>query len=744
MTKEAIGANAAPKTVGKPLNRVDGKLKVTGGARYSAEIPQENLVYAVCFGSTIARGIITDIDTSAAENLPGVFGVITHQNLPDILPSLFPDRDSEDSSLPLQDPSIHHSGQHIGVVIAETLEQATYGASLVRVSYEKETPLVEIDRERSKAYAPERVFFKPAKFVRGNPEEAITSADVCLEETYTTPTEHHNPMEPHATIAVWEGDKLTVYSSTQDNFGLKKFLVERFGISEENVRVVCQFIGGAFGCKYAVWKHIPLTVIAARLVDRPVKLVLTRQQMFDVVGHRSTTEQQVKLGATSDGRLTAIIHEGISHTSMLEEFVEAFTNSTHMMYACPNLLTYQQVVRLNKGTPTYMRGPGEAPGSFALESALDELGYLLQIDLIELRLCNYADVDPDSNLPWSSKSLKECYQIGAEKFGWSQRNPKPGSMRDGRYLVGMGMASSSYPVFNMSATAKAYILRDGSAIIQSGSHAMGQGLATVMTQLAADNLGIPVERVRFELGDTKLPRAPVSGGSMTTSSVGTAVHGVAQALQAKILELARNDQDSPLYQVPETDILIENGRLFLSSRPQTGETYTSLLTRHNLDKVEVEHNTESKPEAPKFSKYAFGAQFVEVRIDPDFGEVRVSRYTGAFACGRILNKKTARSQFIGGIIMGIGMALMEETVSDPHLGRIMNANLGEYHVPVNADIPNIDIHMLEEKDPHVNPIGTKGIGEIGITGVAAAIANAVYHATGKRIRDLPITPDKVM
>ena len=744
MTQEAIAVNAASKVLGKPLNRVDGKLKVTGGARYSAEISQENLAYAVCFGSTIARGKIKDIDTSAAENLSGVLRVITHQNLPNLLPSLFPNRDSKDDSLPLQNPDIYHSGQHIGVVIADTLEQATYAASIIRVSYEEETPLVEMDRERGQAHTPEKIFFKPAKFVRGNPQEGIASADVCLDETYTTPTEHHNPMEPHATIALWEDDKLTVYDSTQNNFGLKQFLVKTFAIPEANVRVVCQFIGGAFGCKAMIWKHVPLSVVAARLVSRPVKLVLTRQQMFDVVGHRATTEQQVKLGATRDGRLTAIIHEGISHTSMLQDFVEPFTVSTHMMYACPNLLTFQQLVRLNKGTPTYMRAPGEAPGSFAIESALDELGYLLQIDPIELRLRNYAEVDPDSNLPWSSKSLTECYQIGAEKFGWSQHNPKPGSMRDGRYLVGMGMASSSFPAYKIPATAKGYILRDGSVIIQSGSHEMGTGLATVMAQLGADTLGVPVEQVRFELGDTKLPPAPVSGGSMTTSSVGTAVHAVAKALQAKLIELARKDPDSPLYQVPETDILVENGRLFLKNQPQTGETYTFLLTRHNLEKIEAEHNTNSKPEAPKFAKYAFGAQFVEVRIDPDFGEVRVSRYTGVFACGRILNQKTARSQFIGGITMGIGMALMEETVSDPHLGRVMNANLAEYHLPVNADIPDIDIHMIEENDPHVNPIGTKGIGEIGITGVAAAIANAVYHATGKRIRDLPITPDKVM
>jgi len=731
------------QAVGKPLNRADGKLKITGGARYAAEFPLENLAYAVCLSSTVARGRIQSIDITAAEGLPGVLGIITHENAPKLQPvaTLLQGGGAAEKRQPLQEPVIHHSGQHIGVVIAETLELATYAASLVSVTYEEEKPIVDLKRERGETFEPETLMGKPPKFVRGNPEAGLAEAEVRVEETYTTPTENHNPIEPPATTAVWSGEKLTVYDATQYIFGSRTALSKSLSIPEENVRVVCHFIGGAFGCKIC-WPHVILSVIAAREVGRPVKLVLTRQQMFDVMGHRAETEQNVKLGATSDGQLTAIIHDGISHTSMFDEFVEPFTIATHMLYACPNLQASQRLVRLNKGTPTFMRAPGETPGTYALESALDELAYALKLDPIELRLRNHADIDPDKNLPWSSKSLKECYQLGAEKFGWSQRHPEPRSMRDGRYLIGMGMATATYPAYHFPASAKAMILADGTALVQSGTHEMGTGTATVMAQLAADTLGFPVERVRFELGDTELPRASVSGGSSTVGSVGTAVYGAATDVRAKVLEMARSDRNSPLYQVSE-EVAFADGRLFVKSDPAKGETYADILSRHNLEQVEADYEAQFNQEE-KYSKHGFGAQFVEVRIDPDFGEVRVSRYTAAFATGRVLNHKTARSQFMGGIIMGIGMALMEETLTDPVLGRVVNPNLAEYHVPVNADIPKIDIHIIDESDPHVNPIGTKGIGEIGITGVAAAVANAVYHATGKRIRNLPITPDKVM
>jgi xanthine dehydrogenase YagR molybdenum-binding subunit len=736
--------NATNQAVGKPIDRVDGRLKVTGGARYSAEIPVENPAYAVSIGSAIACGRIKSIDTRAAEQSPGVLSILTHLNAPKLrpVPTLFGGGAAAENRLVLQEAVVHHVGQHIGVVIADTLENATHAASLVRIDYDVETPVLEM--EKAQAYTPKSVFGKPPETIRGNPTQALADAEVRIEETYRTPTEHHNPMETHATTAVWEGDRLTIYDATQYNFGVRQAMATTFGIPEENVRVVCQFIGGAFGCKGLVWPHVTLAALAARQVRRPVKLVLTREQMFTTVGHRAETEQQVALGATRDGRLSAIAHRGISHTSTFEEFLEPYTVGTHMMYATPNLQAKQSLVRLNKGTPTFMRAPGESPGMFALESAMDELAYALKLDPIELRLRNHADTDPSNNLPWSSKSLKECYQLGAEKFGWSRRTPEPGSMRDGRYLVGMGMASATYPVNHFSASARVRILQDGTALVQSGSQEMGTGTATVMAQVAADALGLPVERVRFELGDTQLPRAPISGGSATMGSVGTAVHEAAQAARRKVLELARTDAGSPLYNVPETDMAIEGGRLFRKSDRNQGETYQAVLTRQNLPQVEESFDAKFNRAEKKYSMHSFGAQFAEVRVDPDFGEVRVTRFVGAFGVGRAINLKTARSQMIGGIVMGLGMALLEETVTDSRTGRIVNANLGEYHVPVNADIPAIESYFVDEIDPHINPIGAKGAGEIGITGVAAAVANAVYHATGKRIRDLPITPDKLL
>jgi xanthine dehydrogenase YagR molybdenum-binding subunit len=604
-----------------------------------------------------------------------------------------------------------------------------------------------MERERERAVAPKnKVAGKPPDTERGNLEQGLAQAEVRVEETYTTATEHHNPMEPHATTAVWEGERLTVYDATQYIFGVRKTLGDAFGVPEENVRVVCQFIGGAFGCKGTMWSHVGVAALAARYVRRPVKLVLTRQQMFTGVGHRAETEQEIILGATRDGRLTAIAHKGISDTceEAVGEFVEPFTVATHMMYATPNLQTSQRVVRLNKGQPTYMRAPGETPGTYALESALDELAYKLNLDPIELRVLNHADIDPDHNLPWSSKSLKECYQLGAEKFAWSRRKPEPRSMRDGRYLVGMGMASATYPVYRPPATAIARIMQDGSVVVQSGTHEMGTGTATVMAQVVADVLGVPVERVRFELGDTQLPRAPVSGGSTTMGSVGSAVAGATRAARAKVMELARADRRSPLYNIPSTEVAFEDGRMFVKSNKEKSETYADILKRQNLKLVEANFDAKFEEENKKHSMHSFGAQFAEVRVDPDFGQVRVTRFVGAFGAGRIMNMKTARSQIIGGIVMGIGMALLEETVTDPRFGRIVNPNLGEYHVPVNADVPAIEAYFVEETDPHVNAIGAKGVGEIGITGVAAAVANAVYHATGKRIRDLPITPDKLL
>ena len=748
--KYKMNANQGNNTaIGKPMDRVDGRLKVTGTARYSAEFPMENLAHAVLIDSTIAHGTIKSIDTTAAEKSPGVIAVLTHLNAPKLapMPAFKKGGSAAETRIPLQDSNIYHNGQRIGIVIADTLEQATHAASLVRVAYEQQPPVTEMEHERERAVVPKgKVGMKPADTLRGNIEQGLAEAEVRVEETYTTPTENHNPMEPHATTAVWSGDRLTVYDATQFTFGVRHTLAATFSIPEQNVRVVSHFVGGAFGCKGTMWSHVPLAALAARYVRRPVKLVLTRQEMFTGVGHRAQTEQQLILGAKRDGRLTAIAHKGISHTceEAVGEFVEPFTVATHIMYACPNLQTSQRVVRLNKGQPTFMRAPGESPGTYALESAMDELADQLKLDPIELRLRNHADSDPDKNLPWSSKSLKECYQLGAQKFGWSRRNPEPRSMRDGRYLVGMGMATATYPVNHFPAAAVARIMQDGSVVVQSGTHEMGTGTATVLAQVIAQEMGVPVERVRFELGDTEFPQAPVSGGSATIASVGSAVTGATRAARAKVLEIARADKRSPLYNIPDTEVAIEDGRMFVKNDKEKSETYANILKRHNLKQVEANFDFKLDEENKKYSMHAFGAQFAEVRVDPDFGQVHVTRFVGAFGTGRVLNLKTARSQAIGGITMGIGMALLEETVTDNRFGRIVNPNLGEYHVPVNADIPAIEAYFVEENDPHVNAIGAKGIGEIGITGVAAAVANAVYHATGKRIRDLPITPDKLL
>ncbi|HEV7843026.1 MAG TPA: xanthine dehydrogenase family protein molybdopterin-binding subunit, partial [Pyrinomonadaceae bacterium] len=618
-------------------------------------------------------------------------------------------------------------------------------AELVRVTYDEQPPATDIERERGKAQPPKgKVAGKPADSTRGNPDAGLTAAAVRVDEIYRTPTEHHNPMEPHATTAVWDGDKLTVYDATQYTYGVRHAMAVTFGIPEENVRVICKFTGGGFGGKGTVWAHVPLAAAAARQVKRPVRLATTRQQMFSNMGHRAETEQRVALGARSDGKLTAIIHEGISHTSVYDEYVEPFSKATHMMYACDNFRASQRLVPINVGTPTYMRAPGETSGMFALESALDELAYKLNIDPVQLRIINHADTDPDEKLPWSTKLLKESYKKGAEVFGWARRKPQPASMRDGRYLVGMGMATAVYPVNHFPSSARVRIQQDGTAIAESSTHDLGTGAYTVLTQVAADTLGLPVERVRVDIGDTNLPKAFVTGGSTTTMSVGSAIQGAARAAITKLKEMTREDKRSPLYGATADQVVVKDGRLSLTDNPAKGETYKEILTRAGMKEIEGNFDMQFNDKQKTHSSHSFGAQFAEVRVDPDFGEVRVTRFAGVFDIGRVMNMKLAESQMRGGIVMGIGMALMEETVLDKNLGRIVNRDLAEYHVPVNADVPPIDVVLLENFDEYASPIGAKGAGEIGIVGAAAAIANAVYHATGVRVRDLPITPDKLM
>lgn len=759
------------KAIGKPLDRVDGRLKVTGQARYAAEFPLKNMAHAVLVQSAIARGRIQSIDTSAAQKSPGVLAVITHLNAPKLAGSQSSSGDSsggdaqvtaanaqsgesgnaggenpfEKPVAVLQDDRINFYGQHIGVVVAETLEQARHAATLLRVTYREERPATVMAENLANAYKPQSLLvpLKPDT-QRGDLKSGLSAADVSIEETYTTPNEHHQPMEAHATTAVWDGGQLTLYDASQNVNGVQTTVANTLRIPPENIRVISSFVGGGFGCKYPTRGHTILAALAAQQVKRPVKLVVTREQMFTSVGFRSHSSQRVRLGAKKDGKLTAISHEIHTQTSVFEEFIEHVGVATPMLYDSPNLLVTHRGVRLNLPTPTIMRAPGESPGMFAFESAMDELAYKLKLDPIELRLRNEPERDPEKNLPWSSRSLVESFRQGAKNFGWERRNPEPRSMRDGRYLIGMGTATATYPTNRMPSSAKVRLLADGSAIVYLAATDIGTGTYTALTQIAAEALGIPTERVRVEIGDTKMPKTPGSGGSWGAASYGSAVQSACVAVRAKILGMASQDMRSPLKNLSDADIDIREGRIFAKQDTSKGETYQEILARNNLKVSEAEVESTPDAAAKKYSMHAFGAQFAQVQVDPDLGMVRVTKFLGTYGAGRILNPKTARSQMIGGIIMGIGMALHEETVVDDRYGHFVNHNLGEYHVPVHADIPAIEAFFVEENDPHVNPLGVKGVGEIGIVGVAAAVANAVYHATGKRIRDLPITPDKLL
>jgi xanthine dehydrogenase YagR molybdenum-binding subunit len=757
--------------IGEGRDRVDGRPKVTGTARYATEQNLPGIAHAVVVPATIPSGTIRAIDITAAMKVPGVLAVLSHVNASSKIgnPGNPPPPQQSGGSgsggqgaqqqpqqppppstnfaeprlVPFATNRVEYLGQQIAVVVAETLEQATHAATLVKVTYDAATARTDMTALRGEAKE------KPpgpqsAPLRKGDPEAALASAAVKIDQVYRTPYEHHNPLEAHSIVAAWDGDHVTLHDSSQNIFAVRQTLSRAFGIPRENVHVLSPFVGGAFGSKGSTWPHVLLGVLAAREVKRPVKLWISRRQLFFTNGHRPETEQRVALGATAEGKLVSIVHDGISQSTGVSNYNEAFSRPTRMIYATPNLHAGQKVVDLNVSSPTYMRAPGENPGMFALESAMDELAAALKIDPLQLRLLNHADADPGNGKPWSSKSLKECYARGAERFGWSKRRPEPRSMRDGRLLIGQGMASATYPTHRSPASAKARMNADGSVVVSSGSHEMGMGTATVMAQVAAEALGVRAERVRFEYGDTTLPTAPISAGSMTAASVGSAVYGVAEMLRKKLVELAVSDSASPLSGAKGEDVDVSFGVISLKSDKTRGDSYEAVMSRGYLPSVEV--RLDAKPDAAEqdYSSHAFGAHFAEVSVDPDLGIVRMRRMVSAFAGGRILNAKTARSQYLGGIVQGIGMALLEETHLDRRIGSFTNVNFAEYLVPVNADIHSLDIIMVEEDDPHINPIGAKGIGEIGIVGVAPAIANAVYHATGKRVRDLPITIEKVM
>ena len=706
--------------IGQPVSRVDGRQKVTGAATYAAEFDQPGQAYGVIVRSTVANGRIASMDSTAAQRASGVLAVLTHRNAPRLAyrpHKGLPDPATGERLHVLQDDRVNHQGQPIALVIAETLEQANHAATLVRVTYADEAGITDISRVVPIEPAQQKTDqgeTRPPQTRRGDPERALTTAEVKVEHTYVIPRENHNPIEMHATIAAWDGDRLTLWDKTQWVHNTADEIAAVFSIPEENIRVISPFVGGAFGSGLRTWPHVTLAALGARVTGRPVKVMLSRREMYYAVGYRPHTVQRVALGASRDGRLTAILHEGYQETSRYEEFSEALLNASRLLHSCPNVDTRHRLAPMNVHTPTYMRAPGEASGIFALESAMDELAVALNFDPVELRLRNEPEMDEFKKLPFSSRSTRECYRSAAERFGWNRRSPEPRSMRDGRWLIGWGMATATYPMNYAPATAMARLLPDGTAEVMSASSDMGPGTWTSMTQVAAEALGLPIERVKFTLGDTRLPRAPIHGGSMTMASVGSAV----QAACRKVRE----------------DAIARGGANDLVD-----------AMRRIAQPIEAMADVKPGDESRRFSMHAFGAVFVEVAVDPDLGETRVRRIVGAYGAGRIVNPKTSRSQCVGGMIGGIGMALMEHSVVDARNGRIPNANFAEYAVPVHADAPPLmDVIFVEEHDPHVNPLGVKGVGEIAMVGVAPAIASAIFHATGKRIRELPITSDKLL
>lgn len=732
--------------IGKPLDRTDGVLKVTGQARYSADNPESMLAHAVIVTSTIAKGRIASIQTEGAQALPGVLLVMTYQTA-----MRLPNGGNPDAQPPavrkltlLQTNEVRYSGEPVAVVVADTLERAVDAARQVQVRYEAAAPNADFQRAKASAYPPQKMNNRPVNTARGDAEAGLRQGPTRLDAVYTTPYEHHNPMEPHATLARWDGPNLTLYDATQGVSGAKGAVSKILGIPEANVRVICPFVGGGFGCKGSVWSHVVLAAMAAKQTGRPVRLVLERPQMWGIVGNRPFTEQRIQVAAREDGTLTGMRHDVISTTSTFEDWTETSAIVTRMMYAVPNQSTSHKLVKLDIGTPTFTRAPGETSGSFALESAMDEMAYQLRMDPLAFRLKNYAENEPQEKKPWSSKALRECYETGAGKFGWARRNPKPRSMRDGHTLIGMGVASATYPANRSEASAIARILPDGTAMVASGTQDLGTGTYTIMTQVAADSLGFAPENVRFALGDSSLPKAPVSGGSQSAASVSPAVQAAATQARDQLIAMALADAGSPLAGTPRDDVTVENGWVVSRSTPSKRDPAAAVIARNGGRPIEATATVKPGSEKQQYSFHSFGAVFAEVHVDEDLGTIRVARIVGVYDVGTLLNAKTAHSQLMGGIVWGIGAALLEKSDLDARYGRYTNANLAEYHVPVNADIGELDISFVGPPDPHINPLGARGIGEIGITGVSGAIANAVYHATGVRVRDLPVTLDKVL
>lgn len=739
--------------VGTPVTRVDGPAKVTGAARYTAETSLPGMTYLAVVGATIARGRVIAVDADAARAAEGVLAVLTREDLPTVagephlLPSLAGGAAPGESFFPMQDDVVHYAGQPVALVVAEEYEQAQYAASLVRVSYHADPPLATIERGRDQAYEAERLFggLLPARTERGDVDAGLRQADVQVEAGFRMAANHHNPLEAPSTVAVWEGGSLTIHESTQGIRATQQTVAQLLGLPIAHVRVLTSFVGGGFGSKAMVWPNVTLTAMAARHVRRPVKLMLTRPQVFTSNGHREEQEQRITLGARRDGRLTAIRHEKLSVTSPFDDWAEPATGVSSQLYACENYLGVHRLIRGNTMTPTFTRGPGEALGVFTLEAAMDELACELQVDPVELRLRNHTPVDPLGH-PWSSDGLVECLRLGAERFGWAERDPAPRATRDGDWLIGTGMAATAYPVafFMPPQRARARVFADGSAVVQTSTQEFGTGVLTMAAQVGADALGVALRDIDVRAGDTDLPNSTAAVGSAGAGMVSSAVSTAAAALREQLVAMAVGDERSPLHGADPGSVTVADGRLTSSERPHAADTYRELLTRNHLSDAEAIGTWRPPPLDTPHGLLTFGAQFAEVAVDPELGLVRVRRLGGAFAPGRVLNPLLARSQLMGGMLWGMSQALLEGNHMDPRSGRWIATNLAEYLVPVNADAPDVTVDFVDVHDDVVGPLGAKGVGEIGQVGVAAAIANAVFHATGRRIRALPMTPELVM
>jgi xanthine dehydrogenase YagR molybdenum-binding subunit len=737
--------------IGTDTSRVDGRAKVTGAAKYAGEFNTTGLAYASVVTSTIAKGHIARIDASEALSVEGVIDVLTHQNRPPMasVDSAYKDDLAPEGSpfRPLYDDKVWFSGQPIALVVAEEQEIARFAASLVRVEYDKEAHITDLHRQRNMAFAlkspanPAENPYAPPKS-RGTAEPAFAAADVRHTAEYFVPIEHHNPMELYASTAIFEADgKLTVYDKTQGVQNVQRYLCNVLLMKPEDVRVISPFVGGAFGSGLRPQYNVVLAAQAARALKRSVRLVLTRQQMY-VLGYRPAMIQQIALGANAEGSLDVITHDAVTVTSQHELFHRQETGWSGLLYKSAHAKYTHKLARLDLATSCDMRAPSAASAVYALECAMDELAVALKLDPLELRLRCYSDRDQHADRPYSSKNLRECYRQGAEAFGWGERNPEPRSMRDGTELVGWGMATGVWEALQMPIAVRIMLTANGHAEVSCATSDIGTGTYTIMTQVAADMLGLPIDNVTIKLGDSTLPQSPVEGGSWIAASVSNGIATTAGSVREELLRLARQMPNSPLLDATPEEVALADGKL-VSKRDASRAVSIAEAMRHGgVDRIEQEKTTTLEDDG-SHAHNTHSAIFAEVKVDEELGVIRVTRVVSSVAAGRILNTKTARSQIIGGVVWGIGMALHEETLLDHKFGRIMNTNIAEYHVPVNADVHDIEVIFVDEPDDIVNPLGIKGLGEIGIVGVAAAIANAIYHATGKRVRDLPITLDKL-